>query len=79
MSGAHITGIEPGTTERRIVVRRELLKLGGGGWSVTIEPRVVTFPTQWARDKAEALRIAHEMSAARGWQVDDCTADKAAR
>lgn len=66
----------PREPERRIVIRREPFTLGRSPWSVTIEPRVVTFPTQWAKDKASAVRIAHEMSAARGWPVDDRTSDR---
>jgi hypothetical protein len=61
---------------RRIIVAKEAF---GNRWSVTVEPRVATLPTQWARDAATALRIAYEMGAARGWPVEDRTGNKGAR
>lgn len=60
---------------RRIIVAKETF---GNRWSVSIEPRVATLPTQWARDAATALRIAYEMGAARGWPVEDRTGNKGA-
>jgi hypothetical protein len=64
---------EPVEISRRIIVAKEAI---GNRWSVTIEPRVATLPTQWARDAATALRIAYEMGAARGWPVEDRTGNK---
>ena len=60
---------------RCIIVAKEAF---GNRWSVSIEPRVATLPTQWARDAATALRIAYEMGAARGWPVEDRTGNKGA-
>lgn len=63
---------------RRVIVRRETVGLSAG-YSVTVEPRVVTFPSRWPRDRAEALRIAGELSTANGWPVDDRTGDRGAK
>lgn len=60
---------------RCIVVAKEPF---GKRWSISVEPRVATLPTQWARDAASALRIAYEMSVARGWPVEDRTATRKA-
>jgi hypothetical protein len=61
--------------ERAIIVRSEPHRLRTS-FCVSVEPRTIDQPSRWTRDRAAALRIADEISAATGWPVEDRTGDK---